>query len=82
MFEIFKMSSDKFCVGRCGSDNFSVLFNGYFLSEGIRVRFGINVVYVIENDVCISVFLRRVFCNKIDRFRLVGYRIVDWFIYV
>lgn len=68
MFEIFKMSSDKFCVGWCGSDNFSVLFNGYFLLEGICVWFGINVVYVIENDVCILVFLWRVFCNKIDRF--------------
>lgn len=82
MFEIFKMSLDKFCVGWCGSDNFSVLFNGYFLLEGICVWFGINVVYVIENDVCILVFLWRVFCNKIDRFRLVGYRIVDWSIYV
>lgn len=68
MFEICKMSLDKFCVGWCGSDNFSVLFNGYFLLEGICVWFGINVVYVIENDVCILVFLWRVFCNKIDRF--------------
>lgn len=82
MFEIFKMSSDKLCVGRCGSDNFSALSNGYLLSEGIRVRLGINVVHVIENDVCTSVPLRRVSCNKTDRSRLVGHRIVDWSIYV
>lgn len=82
MFEICKMSSDKLGIGRCGSDNLSTLSNGYLLSDGIRVRLGINVVHVIENDVCTTVPLRRVSCNKTDRSRLVGDRTIHMLVYM
>lgn len=65
MFEILKMNSDN-CRGSC-SGRFS---DG--LPDGIRVRLGVNVIHVIEDDNCTSVPLRRISSNKADRSRLVG----------
>jgi hypothetical protein len=68
MFEILKMTSDS-CRGSCSGS-----FSGA-LPEGIRVRLGVNVIHVIEDDNCTSVPLRRITSNKADRSRLVGYHV-------